>query len=346
MKSIQAYLSVVLIAGLMLFTHMTATGQVIPSPGHPDDFLVHFSIGWENSWRGQVDAGTAANDVSEGWDAAWLFVKYRVGGGAWQHASLNESGHIHPAGTSLQPGLLNPAAAHRGGENPIAGFFIYRDGSGFGDFLAEGVKLSLNYSENGLRHDTPFEIRLFAVEMEYIPGLGSADGVLPFYMMKHEITQQQFVDFLNTLPLEEQKRHTTASPFAPEGSSAIYTDDQNCHDIQVLFPAYAMDSRTFPAEYMTSEPGETCTFISRESAMAFLSWSGQRALSEKELEVAESWMLFRNERNKRLNKDIILSGSIDDNGLAAGYRGARSAAPAQSGQSNPSTRAQLTPPKR
>ena len=346
MKSIQTYLSVVFIAGLFLFTCMTATGQVIPSPEHQDDFLVHFSIGWENSWRGQVDGDTAGNDVSEGWDAAWLFVKYRIGGGAWKHASLNEAGHIHPAGTALQPGLLDPASTHRRGENPIAGFFIYRGGSGFGDFMAEGVKLSLNYSENGLSHDTPFEIRLFAVEMEFIPGLGSADAVAPFYMMKHKITQQQFVDFLNTLPLEEQKLHTTASPFATEGSPAIQTGDEKCNDIQVLFPAYAMDSRTYPAEYMTSEPGETCTFISQESAMAFLEWSGQRTLSEEELEVAESWMLFRNERNKRLNKDIILSGGIDDNGLVAGYRGARSAAPAQSGQPNPTTRAQLTPPKR
>jgi hypothetical protein len=346
MKSIRDIAGMVLLAGLFLFSFNSVNGQVTPRGEQADDFLVHFSIGWENSWRGQVSEGTGADDVSEAWDAAWLFVKYRVGGGAWQHASLNEAGHFHPAGTSLQAGLQDPASARQVGGNPIVGFFLYRDGSGFGDFSAESVKLSLSYSENGLSHDSSFEIRLFAVEMEYIPGQGVVSAVPPFYMMKHEITQQQFVDFLNTLEPAKQRLHTTASPFASEGSPAIQVGDAHCNDIQVLFPAYTLESRSFPAEYLTTQPADPCAFINQESAAAFLAWSGQRSLSEQELEVAESWILFRNEKHKRLNNDMILGGSIDDNGLAAGYRGARSASPAQGGQSNPTTRAQLSPPKR
>jgi hypothetical protein len=340
------YLSMlVLLAGLICLSVIHASATI--NQEGEDAFMVQFSIGWENSWRGQVGSAENPSSVqgSEGWDAAWLFVKYREGADPWQHAILRETGHLVPEGAILQPGLLDPEQEYHPANNPIVGYFLFREEKGSGSFSADGVKLNLGYEDNGLSSNTSFEVRLFAVEMEYIPGWGTS-AQAPFYLMKHQVTQQEFVDFLNTLTLEEQMHHTHASPFSPEGFPVIQTGSLPCSDIQILFPAYEFESRQYPAEYMTGNPGIPCTFISKESALAFLGWAGQRSLSQQELEVAENWILFRNERNRRLNNDIILSGSTDDNGLAAGNRGARSATPAHDGNHHPISRAQLTPPKR
>ena len=50
-----------------------------------ESVIVQFDIEWENSWR---LAGGPAN-----WDAAWIFIKYRVGAGPWTHALLHNTGH-------------------------------------------------------------------------------------------------------------------------------------------------------------------------------------------------------------------------------------------------------------
>ena len=53
--------------------------------------FVNFDLTWENSWR--LNTG-AAN-----WDAAWVFVKYRIGNGEWQHANLHNTEHNVGTGT-------------------------------------------------------------------------------------------------------------------------------------------------------------------------------------------------------------------------------------------------------
>jgi len=55
--------------------------------------LVQFDLSWENSWR--TDQGP------QNWDSAWVFAKYRVGTGPWEHASLVESGHRDPLGGEI-----------------------------------------------------------------------------------------------------------------------------------------------------------------------------------------------------------------------------------------------------
>lgn len=360
MKSISHITMAACTAVIMFVSTAGVKAQVIPADDN--HFLVHFSIAWENSWRGEISDAEDALTVTgpggtsighegahtglEGWDAAWLFVKYRTGAEPWKHALLNDEGHLVPEGVSLVPGLLNPEQAYHPENNPVVGYFLYRDDNGFGRFSADGVKLSLDYARNGLSADMPLEVRLFAVEMEYIPAWESASAA-PFYMMKEQVTEQQFVDFLNTLSAEDQMRHTTASPFSSGGTAAMDAGSQGCSGIRIIFPAYEMNGKQFPAEYMTENPGGSCDFLSRESIQAFLGWSGQRNLNRQEVEMAENWIVFRNEKYRRLNQDnTILGGSIGNDGLAAGYRGARSAVPAHGGSLNPITRAQLTPPKR
>ena len=70
--------------------------------------MVKFDIRWENSWR--------TSSAPKNWDAAWVFVKFRTAGGAWQHATLNTTGgHTAPTGSIIAP------------SSDGIGAFIYRD---------------------------------------------------------------------------------------------------------------------------------------------------------------------------------------------------------------------------
>ena len=96
----------------------TLTGQNTTS----DFTLVQFDINWSNSWR----VSTGPNN----WDAAWVFVKYRVEGGAgctpgnWQHATLHSTGHAITTDNGTT-GTITPSEDGKG-------VFMYRSGVGSG----------------------------------------------------------------------------------------------------------------------------------------------------------------------------------------------------------------------
>ncbi len=213
---------------------------------------IEFDISWENSFR--MNTGPA------NWDAAWVFVKYRVakasgGDGTWRHVKLNLTGHSTDATSTIS--------------STPEGVFIYRTAIGTGTFNAKSVKLLWNYGiqiEKGendfLDDDDAIDIRVFGIEMVYIPGnqsfnvgggggnmaFNSTDintanaaiagqgypagvantnpkfpnGYNAFYCMKYEISQKQYADFLNALPYGMQNRHTNAFLGSPSGSSVLY----------------------------------------------------------------------------------------------------------------------------
>lgn len=125
---------------------------------------VTFDVTWNRSWR------TSA--VVNNWDAAWLFVKFRKNGGNWAHCSLNSTGHSTGSGATgatITTGLVDTGAAFNIASNPVAGVFLYRSGVGAGVFTRTGVSLSWNYSQDGVTSGDTIEIRVFGIEMVYIP---------------------------------------------------------------------------------------------------------------------------------------------------------------------------------
>lgn len=130
---------------------------------------ISFDISWNNSWRTDNLNGQGINS----WDAAWVFIKYRVDGGSWQHAKLLETGHNPGSGTEavLQVGLVNERIAFNSVDNPAVGVFLYRESNGSGTFQSEGVQLRWNYAVDGVPDQADFEIDLIAIEMVYVaPG--------------------------------------------------------------------------------------------------------------------------------------------------------------------------------
>ena len=144
--------------------NIQVTNTTLVSQNTTSDFvLVQFDVSWENSWR--VVGGT------NNWDAAWIFIKYRIGAGPWLHAWLNDVGHESCSGMRIDNGLLTPGSAFNPTTNPSLGVFLYRDGPGTGNINCQQVRLRWNYGANGLVDDTQVDIKVFAIEHVYIsPG--------------------------------------------------------------------------------------------------------------------------------------------------------------------------------
>jgi len=90
--------------------------------------FVQFDLSWDNSWR---DA-TLAN-----WDAAWVFVKYKVtGGDDWAHATLNTSEHSVTTNNGVAATITTPSDGK--------GVFLYLTNTSTGSINWDGVKLRWN----------------------------------------------------------------------------------------------------------------------------------------------------------------------------------------------------------
>lgn len=113
--------------------------------------MVGFNLSWENSWR--------STSAPANWDAAWVFIKYKVSSGTWQHATLNTTNgnHVAPTGSTIDV------------TSDGMGAFIYRDAAGSGTFSLTDVRLRWEYGTNGVQDNDKLQIKVFAIEMVYVP---------------------------------------------------------------------------------------------------------------------------------------------------------------------------------
>ena len=129
-------------------TSVTLTGQ-----NASDNYTyIQFDIGWNYSWHDGVN-----------WDAAWVFVKYKETGGVWNHATLSATDSHHSVTTT------NGVAATIDAASDGMGAFIYRTNTGHGTNNWDRVKLRWNYGTDGVADDAIVYVKVFAIEMVYIP---------------------------------------------------------------------------------------------------------------------------------------------------------------------------------
>ena len=251
----------VLLSALLYANNLQIANVKLKNKNSVDGYVyVSFDLSWEHSWR----INTEANNR----DAAWIFIKFKVANGSWQHATLSTLATKHkPANGSMIE------AAQDG-----KGVFIYRNSVGYGNNNWQGIELKWFYKQDGVADDTQdIEVKVFGVEMVYVPegsfyvgdgaatarlwdasannatpaligtnpvvvradnaefddvqinntgilidgdggidtnGVAAVDnpdyptGYKAFYCMKYEITNQQYVDFLNTLSRTQQNTRT------------------------------------------------------------------------------------------------------------------------------------------
>ncbi|MDP1675251.1 MAG: SUMF1/EgtB/PvdO family nonheme iron enzyme [Bacteroidota bacterium] len=334
--------------------------------------LVKFNISWENSWK----ISSAPNN----WDAAWVFVKFKVGSGEWQHATISSSGHIAPSGSIITP---SPDGK---------GIFMYRsvDGSGTANF--SGVKLQWNYGIDGVNDDDQITVKVFGIEMVYVtqgdfwlgsaagepgtlmdgawPGSGDTDpfdvtsegviqlGHIPgklwaklmspynddigdttvpipaiypkgwndFYCMKYSITQEQYVDFLNTLTYTQQVSRTERAPNSAAGTLVMMSNGflQDRNSIRVQTPG---SSPSTPATYgcdldgnATFDDGKNigCNYLSWGDGTAYMDWAGLRPMSELEFEKAcrGTDQNYVWDERSYANRTVAHVGAVNNSGFA------------------------------
>lgn len=133
-------------------------------------------------------------------------------------------------------------------------------------------------------------------------------GFRAFYCMRHEITQQQYGDFLNTLSYAEQSRRSRVQVNAPPGTVGVRpTHDmgrigRNGITIAISGTPGVVDplviqrgsfvasaSRVMPAApavYAMEAPHVACNFLSPADGAAFATWAGLRPMTECEFEKA------------------------------------------------------------
>ena len=240
---------------------------------------INFTLAWDNSWKSSKPVN---------WDAAWIYVKC-WDGDQWNHVYLEGDGKHTPGNSDLPnyrvtnrdgSGRKMPMTIECGKSlvykkwhvNPeeeptiaTVGVFLFRkDSLGAGDVVIPGISLLWNYADQGFVEDDDLVVKVFAVEMVYVPQgafylggkgnsawqvasfttdgaafgtpmyvkaesaitlandnsetslwsiAGMAPGTLPeafpkgyqaFYIMKYELTQEAYADFLNTLNQGQQ----------------------------------------------------------------------------------------------------------------------------------------------
>jgi formylglycine-generating enzyme required for sulfatase activity len=145
--SIAAFaLSLTSMANNIAVANATLTGQNIVA--HTS--IINFDVSWDNSWR--------TNTNENNYDGAWIFVKFRkMGTLDWRHCTIATTGFVSGGAVSV------PADGK--------GAFIYQSSAigvvSTASFVAN--KLVWNYGVDGILDNETVEIRVFALEMVYIP---------------------------------------------------------------------------------------------------------------------------------------------------------------------------------
>lgn len=274
---------------------------------------VSFDVAWDNAWRDEVN-----------YDAAWVFVKFTVDGGAtWRHATL-AAGGLNPPGFSAgaAPALDVYVPSDK------KGAFLQRAAAGSG-MVSNRATLVWDYAADGLTVSASPRIRVFGIEMVFIPegpyylgddssgksfyvthittasmtatsatygagtiaspyenttnGFGRPYGVVgtfntnypngyrAFYMMKTEVSRQQYLDFVNSLPFN------AATNMLPRYSGAVGWGQRNT----AILGSHPNFTNASPLAAANFNQGEGWF-----QGYGYLDWAALRPMTEMEFEKA------------------------------------------------------------
>ncbi|MBK8338912.1 MAG: hypothetical protein IPK99_02370 [Flavobacteriales bacterium] len=127
------------------------------------------------------------------------------------------------------------------------------------------------------------------------PNANWPNGFSAFYCMKYELSQQGYVDFLNTLTYTQQVTRTENAPNSAAGTGALITGNLIRSGIDVQTPGVAS---TVPAVYACNLDGDAvygevtdgkniaCNWLSWGDLTAYLDWGGLRPMTELDFEKA------------------------------------------------------------
>ena len=272
---------------------------------------VEFDLAWENSWR--ISSGPS------NWDAAWVFVKYRVNNGAWTHGIVSQANSVAPVGATMDV------------TSDGMGAFIYRDANGSGDVNFQDIQLRWNFGSTDT--DDIIDIQVFAIEMVYVPEgafyLGGTTGneSNKFHAggfstsSSYQVTSENAITIANTSGnlyytgdnASGGDQSGTLGAQYPKGFGAFYCMKYEVTESQWLgfFNSLTETQKTNrdltdashknsdgvisrntiswtggSASATTSAPDRACSYISPGDMNAYMDWTGMRPMTELEYEKA------------------------------------------------------------
>ena len=286
--------------------NLTITGTTVVGSN------VTFNISWDNSWN--------ANVAPANWDAVWVFIKYQdCNTRLWAHAGLSTVAGDHTAASPLQVDTVTDGK----------GVFIRRSALGGGNIGSTSITLKMtipagtyNYKVFGIEMvNVPqgaFEIGDATSTTTYnsisvtaasqsggitAAAIGGTSSPVPatfpvgynaFYCMKYEISQEQYVDFLNSLTYDQQKTRVINDPIGAVGTHAFYGGPATAYRNGIIIatpgnnaaiPAvYACDSTVGIENNIDDGQSVANNFMSWGDVSAYLDWSALRPMTELEFE--------------------------------------------------------------
>lgn len=351
---------------------------------------IKFDIAWDNSWK---------TTKPENNDAVWIFVKC-WDGETWNHVYLEDTKGSYVAGSSSAADAVNKGLTYyvsdREGKNTkqpmelkpgysyawkkwrldpkedsvkcVVGFFLQRQDYGAGHVVVPGVRFTWNYGNQGFVDGDDLVVKVFAIEMVYIPqgpyylgGKGTAAwqtgsfttngatfgtpmvitseneiqvanttaantlwaansaitaGVIPkdfpkgyqaFYIMKYEMTQQAYCEFLNTLSQGQQDGRIEGTLDKLTVNSWAFGADikhfRNYIKLKQAAPVAIfgcdgnLNNKYDETDRVAYRPGDTLTrnidgqdlavtFVSLYDLLAYAEFAGLRPMTELEYEKA------------------------------------------------------------
>lgn len=323
---------------------------------------ISFDASWNDSWRGSLFDPSQ----KENWDALWIFCKF-----SRQDPETEEWGEWTPCEISPE-GSGAPTDARldfAGAERRPVGVFLYSAKERpAGPVRYENVRLLWPYRDQGLLREDRFRVKIFALEMVYIPqgpfflgnprmdedlatgtphsfrvsgcenplrncafrvsGEGLIDvghiegyllytgkgdlgaplmpsfpkGFAPFYVMKYELSQGQYRDFLNTLTREEQKELLGGWLPSPGQFAFSRTETLGMYRNTIRRDPADEEDGFHPARFGCDATGGglpdgildqfddgqwvAMNYMSLKGLLAYAAWAGLRPLTELEFEKA------------------------------------------------------------
>lgn len=267
--------------------------------------IMTFTITWNNSWM------TAAPN---NWDAVWIFAKYQdcTDPATWIPVIFSTAAVHTITGGVLQ---VDPAVSDG------MGVFIRRIAIGGPANIGAAVTATLTMTTPA-GGGAAYNFKVFGIEMvritpeDFQVGDGvsastfsnnnitaavQAAGILgatlgggasnvpatypmrwDIYCMKYEITQEQYVDFLNCLTYTQQQTRTVQWPNVGPGNYVMYAGIARNRN-QIVISTSGVASTT-PAVYSTAYTCVPANFLSWADLTAYLDWSGLRPMTDIEFE--------------------------------------------------------------
>jgi formylglycine-generating enzyme required for sulfatase activity len=309
MKS-KNYFSKIASALFLLFAFTSNANNVTITGTSVVGSNITFNISWDNSWN--------ANIAPANWDAVWVFVKYQdCNTRLWAHAGLSTIAGDHSTSSPLQ---VDPVADGKG-------VFIRRSALGGGNIATTSVTLKMtipagtyNYKVfgiemvnapqgafdlgDGVSGSTYNSISVTASSQSggiTAAVLGGSSAALPatfpmgynsFYCMKYEISQEQYVDFLNSLTYNQQKERTALDPISAAGTYPIFGSFAYRNGIRIITPGnnsaipavYGCDATAGVENNVDDGQNIAMNYLSWGDLTAYLDWAALRPMTELEFE--------------------------------------------------------------